>query len=202
MPIDKSWGEEQKVEYVAQITDLREEMDTFEDNDGVQKDIRRIYVDLDDVNPAVLSRLPVRFRASTHRSANWMKWLSAIEHLGFKCKDDPNNLIGNFIHIREETMGNDIDGEYIEWVFPRPVAFLTSEAAAQEVFETLPEVEVAAGEVDLDTRIEIASLARSLLTIKDEATRKTTFESAVVDILPQGITAEEAWNIAQAELEE
>jgi len=197
MPIEKKWGEEQKVEYVAQITDLREELDTFEDDAGVEQQISRIYVDLDDVNPTVLSRFPIRFRASTHRNASWMKWLNAIEHLGFKCKDDPNKLISNFVHIREELVGDEINDEYVEWVFPRPVAFLTNEAAANEVFETLPKV-AATVEIDLDTRVEINALYKTMSTLKDP---EGAFKSAVAEMLPEGVTPAEAWELAKAEAE-
>jgi len=198
MPIAKSWGEEQKVEYVAQITDLREELDTFEDDSGVQQEIQRIYIDLDDIDPNVLSRFPVRFRASTHRQASWMKWLNAIEHLGFKCKDDPNDLISNFVHIREETVGDEINGEYTEWIFPRPVGLFTSEEAAKEVFETIPKVAPTAPDIDLDTHGDIVDLWNSLKGLKNA---ELTFKAAVLEVLPEGLSADEALALAKAETE-
>jgi hypothetical protein len=200
MPIPKEWGEEEKAEYVAQITDLREELDTFEADDGTEQQVARIYIDLDDIDPNVLSRFPIRFRASRHRSSSWMKWLKAIEHVGFKCMDDPNKLIGNWVHIREESVGDEINGEYREWIFPRPVALLTNEEAAQEVFETLPKAPaMGVGPLDLDTRVEIFQLYKSLSPLKGG---EGIFKEQVAEMLPEGITPDEAWELAKAEAEE
>jgi hypothetical protein len=196
MPIDKSWGQVDKPEYVAQITDLTETVDTFENNRGEQEDIRRIYVELDDVNPEVLSRFPLRFRASKHRSSSWMKWLKVIEHLGVPCEDDPNVLITKFVHVREEPEANEINGEMVEWIFPRVVEITDSEARAKEIFETLPKVVVASkGGIDADTKQEILQLYKSLAGIKDNG---MTFKTAVASMLPEGLTADQAWAMATA----
>lgn len=194
VPIDKSWGQVDKPEYVAQITDLRETVDTFENNRGEQEDIRRIYVELDDVNPEVLSRFPLRFRASKHRSSSWMKWLKVIEHLGVPCEDDPNVLITKFVHVREEPEANEINGEMVEWIFPRVVEITDSEARAKEIFETLPKVAVVAKlGIDPATKQEILQLYKSLAGIKDNG---ITFKTAVKPMLPEGLTADQAWAMA------
>lgn len=196
VPIDKAWGQVDKPEYVAQVTDLRETIDTFENSKGEQEDIRRIYVELDDVNPEVLSRFPLRFRASKHRSSSWMKWLKVIEHLGVPCEDDPNVLITKFVHVREEPEANEINGEMVEWIFPRVVEITDSEARAKEIFETLPKVAgtVAKPGIDLETRQQISKLYESLKGVKDNG---MTFKSAVTSMLPEGLTADQAWAMAR-----
>jgi len=137
-PIDKSWGEEEKVEYIAQITELRE-AEELSEIDGTPQMVRRIYVDLRDLDPDVVTRFPIRFKASRHRNADWIKWLNGIEYLGFKCKDDPNVLEGTFIHVKEEPIGfQNPAGEWVNYFFPRVHGHFTSEDTAQEVFEGLP----------------------------------------------------------------
>jgi hypothetical protein len=193
MPIPKDWGQEEKEEYIAQVTELREELDLVETDEGAEN-VRRIYVDLDDINPAMESRFPIRFRASKHRNASWIHWLNAIEHLGFKCKDDPNVLIGTWLHIRMEPMSSEINGNLVEWQFPRPLAVLTSEAAAQKAFEELPKVVVVKDELDTETKMNIFGLYQSLASLADP---KPTFEQAVKGMLPEGMTAEQAWKLAE-----
>lgn len=194
-PIDKAWGQPDKPEYVAQITDLTETVDTFENDRGEQEDIRRIYVELSDVNPEPLLRFPLRFKASKHRSSNWMKWLKAIEHLGVSCEDDPNVLITKFVHIREEPEGNEINGQMVEWIFPRVVEITDSEPRAKEIFETLPKVTtIAKPEIDLETRQQISKLYESLKGVKDNG---MTFKSAVTSMLPEGLSADQAWTMAR-----
>jgi len=202
MPINTEWGEEQKEEYVAQVIEMREELDIVETEEG-QDEIRRIYVDLTDIDPEVMSRFPLRFRASTHRNASWTKWLNAIEYLGFKLADpkldglrNPNKVIGNWLHIRMEPMTSDINGNLIEWQFPRPLAVLTSEGAAKEVFDKLPKVAKPVPAVDLETRQEVFGLYKSLSTLP---TGRKSFLTAVADMLPEGMTPEQAWTMAEKE---
>ena len=196
MPIDKSKGQVKKNEYVAQITDLRSVVDTFENDKGEMEEIARIYVDLSDVDPTVLSRFPIRFRDSQDRRASWMKWLTGIELLGVPCKEDPNVVIKKFVHIREEPEANEINGEMREWVFPRVVEITDSEARAKEIYEGLPKAAAGGGlGIDLGTKQEILQLYKSLSGIKDNG---MTFKSAVVSMLPEGLTADQAWAMATA----
>lgn len=197
-PIDKSKGQVKKNEYVAQITDLRAVTDTFENRKtGEMEEIARIYVDLSDVDPNMLSRFPLRFRDSQDRRGSWMKWLTGIELLGVPCKDpnDPNVLITKFVHIREEPEANEINGEMVEWTFPRVVEITDSEARAKEIFETLPKVAaIAKPGIDLETRQQISKLYESLKGVKDNG---MTFKSAVTSMLPGGLTADQAWTMAR-----
>lgn len=198
MPIDKSKGQVQKREYVAQITDLRTQVDTFENRkSGEMEEIARIYVDVDDVNPEVLSRIPIRFRDSQDSRASWMKWLTGIELLGVPCKDpnDPNVLITKFIHVREEPEAGEINGDWVDWFFPRVVEITDSEARAKEIFETLPKVAtIAKPGIDLETRQQISKLYESLKGVKDNG---MTFKSAVTSMLPEGLSADQAWAMAR-----
>ena len=195
MPIATEWGQEEKEEYVAQVTDLREELDLVETDTGAEE-MRRIYIDVTDIDPEVLSRFPIRFRASKHRNASWIRWLNAVEYLGFKCKDDPNSLIGKWLHIRMEPQTSEINGNLVEWQFPRPLAILTSEAAAKEVFDKLPKVAKPVPAVDLETRQEVFGLYKSLSTLP---TGRKSFLTAVADMLPEGMTPEQAWTMAEKE---
>lgn len=201
MPIDDSWGQVQKNEYVAQITDLRKVTDTFEGEGGNQTEIGRIYVDISDVNPEMADRFPLRFKASTHRSSSWMKWLTGIEALGVPCKApiSPNVLIGKFIHVREEPEANEINGQLVEWVFPRVVAITPSEERAKEIFESLPKT-TAGPSIDLATRQKISRLYESLKGLGTAA--QGAFEGAIKDDLPEGITPSQAWVIAKREAEQ
>lgn len=194
MPIDKSWGEEEKVEYVAQITELREQTDMIETASGADE-IRRIYVDLDDVNPDILTRFPIRFRASRHRSASWIKWLNALEYLGFKCKEDPNVLEGKWVHIREEPQTSEINGEQVDWIFPRPVGILQTEEAAFEVFETLPKVATVALTPDLETEAKLVTLYESV-----NGDRKN-FGIVAGDAVPEGMSMDDAFAFAKSRVE-
>jgi hypothetical protein len=192
MPIDKSWGEEEKIEYVAQITDLREATDLWDSDEGTQE-LRRIYVDIDNLD-ANNPKFPLRFNASKSSSGNWMKWLRAIEELGFKCKDDPNKLIGNYVHVRLEPTQYKIRGQEFDKFFPRPMALLTSEAAAKAVFDTLPKVAPKAVAMPTVLDEELVNLYNSLKSLPNG---QTMFTQLAKDKLPEGMTADEAWALAE-----
>lgn len=193
MPIDKAWGEEEKEEYVAQITELRQEVDLVDTADGATE-IPRIYIDLSDVDPNVVSRFPLRFRASKHRNASWIKFLNAIEHVGFKCKQDPNSLIGMFVHLREEPESSEINGEQVSWIFPRPLEATASEERAQEIFEGLPKKAAPAAQyaLDLEDEAELISLYKGVK--KNDKNFLSMVES------PEGMTAEEALALVKERL--
>lgn len=189
MPIDKSWGEEEKVEYVVQVTDLREE--TVHYPSGAVSD--KIQVDITDVNPDLAyERFPLSFTQSKHKAGKWMKFLTAIEHVGTPCKHDPNVLIGKFMHIREETDSGEINGEYQEWDFPRPLEVTDSEERAKEIFESLPKPSVSTG-IDLDTRMELVEMYKNV-----KGSRKK-FDVIAEDLLPEGMSLDEAFELAEAE---
>ena len=193
MPIDKAWGEEEKEEYVAQITELRQEVDLVDTADGATE-IPRIYIDLSDVDPNVVSRFPLRFRASKHRNASWIKFLNAIEHVGFKCKQDPNSLIGMFVHLREEPESSEINGEQVSWIFPRPLEATASEERAQEIFEGLPKKAAPAAQyaLDLEDEAELISLYKGVKK------NDKNFLSMVEP--PEGMTPEEALALVKERL--
>jgi len=193
MPIDKTWGEEEKEEYVAQITELRHEVDLVDTADGATE-IPRIYIDLSDVDPNVVSRFPLRFRASKHRNASWIKFLNAIEHVGFKCKQDPNSLIGMFVHLREEPESSEINGEQVSWIFPRPLEATPSEERAQEIFEGLPKKAAPTAQyaLDLEDEAELISLYKGVK--KNDKNFLDMVEP------PEGMTAEEALTLVKERL--
>jgi len=177
MPIDKIWGEEEKVEWVGQLLDLNETWATFGENERHQ-----LVANFKDLNPDVLGERLVFFGASKHRRSKWMKWLNAIEHLGVPCKDDPNSLVQRFFHIREEPDSAEIEGELIEWVFPRPLAVLTSEDAAHEIYEKLPKPAVPQPAVAL---AEMEQLRKLWENVKGS---ESTFRIAAEPLIPEGMT--------------
>lgn len=190
MPIPKSWGEEEKVEYVVQVTDLREETVHYQ-NSGVVSD--KIQVDVEDVNPGLpYERYPLSFTQSKHKRSGWQEWLRAVEHLGVMCRHDPNVLIGKFMHIIEETRSGEFDGQHREWEFPRPVEVTDSEERAKEIFETLPKPSVSTG-VDIETRMALAKVYEQA-----KADRKK-FDIIAEDVVPEGMTLDEAFALAEAE---
>ena len=124
-----------------------------------------------------------------------MKWLKVIEHLGVPCEDDPNVLITKFVHVREEPEANEINGEMVEWIFPRVVEITDAEARAKEIFETLPKVAATGGPgIDPATKQGILQLYKSLAGVKDGG---ITFKMAVKEMLPEGFTADQAWAMAR-----
>ena len=198
MPIDVALGQEAKEEYVAQITDLRLEVDLVDTADGATE-IPRIYVDLRDVNPEVVSRFPQRFRNSQHRNASWIKYLNAFEYIGFKFplvdgKRDPNALISVFVHFGEESESSEINGEQINWIFPRPVEVTASEERAQEIFEGLPKKAAAVAQyaLDLEDEAELISLYKGVK--KNDKNFLDMVEP------PEGMSAEEALELVKERL--
>jgi len=176
MPIDKIWGEEEKVEWVGQLLDLNETRTTFENREAHQ-----IVANLKDLNPDVLGERLLFFTASKHRRSKWMKWLNAIEHLGVPCKEDPNSLVQLFFHIREEPESGEIEGELAEWIFPRPLAVLSDEKAAYEIFEQLPKRAV----TQPMALAEMEQLRKLWENVKGS---ESTFRIAAEPLIPEGMT--------------
>lgn len=189
MPIDKSWGEVQYEEYVSQVTDLREE--TVHYPNGAVSD--KIQVDHADINPDLpYERFPWSFTQSRDKNSKWIKWLNAIEHVGTPCHHDPNVLIGKFMHIREVPDSAEINGEYVEWTVPRPLEVTNSEERAKEIFETLPKPSVSTG-VDIETRMELAKV------YEQAKGKRKNFDIIAEDVVPEGMTLDEAFELAEAE---
>lgn len=189
MPIDKRWGEEEKVEYVVQIGDLREETVHYPSGAVSEK----IQVDIEDVNPDLpYTRFPLSFTQSRDKRSKWMKFLGAVEHVGTPCKHNPNVLTGKFMHIREETDSGEIEGEYTEWEFPRPVEVTDSEERAKEIFESLPKPSVSTG-VDIETRMALAKVYEQAKADRQK------FDIIAEDVVPEGMTLDEAFALAEAE---
>ena len=78
-------------------------------------------------------------------------------------------------------------------MFPRVVEITDSEARAKEIFDTLPKVELTGPAVDPVTFEKILGVYKSLSGVPNG---KGMFLQAVTPMLPEGLSAEDAWNMA------
>ena len=196
MPLDERWAEEEVEEWIGQLEDLREEEVPVA---NVMQN--RLLAEFKDLNPDMMLNRLLFFSPSNHRRSKWSRWKRGINAVGVSTKPI-NSLVGKFFHIREEPEQTEIDGEAVDYVFPRVVAVLDDEDEAREIFASLPKREVSVTarmpEIDLETESKLVALYKSL---KGNKGNFISVVDADPSYLPEGITAAQAFSFAEDAIE-
>jgi len=93
-----------------------------------------------------------------------------------------DEILGNWLHIRELREEFEIEGDIVESRYPRVLAVYTDEDAAHEVYEKLPKPTIAEPAVAL---AEMEQLRKLWENVKGS---ESTFRIAAEPLIPEGMT--------------